>query len=642
MSGSALLSWYEEHSRAVAVAVYALVAAAACAAAYFALFSQFASWDDEGTVLVSIKGFANGSVLYRDVYSPYGPFFYELFGGFFKLSGLPVSTDASRLIVLVVWVASSLLFGVSVQRLSGRLLLGVGAMLVSFSALRVLISEPMHPQGLCALLLAVVTLLVVCGPPRRAKAAGAGLGALLAALLLTKVNLGALALAAFAFAAVLTIEPLYRWRLLRWPVVVAFLAMPAVLMSRELDADWTRDLIALELAGTLSLLAAARPWAGGRWSEEEGAGRWLIGAALGFAAVFVLILVVLFATGPSPADLYEGAVGQGVRIGDVYIHPLTTPGPALIAAPIALLAALAASWARGRPGERRPSPWPGLLRAAAGLAIWLAVSRATPLSLDLSGEDPLAVPLVLAWVAVLAPSGEEPPYRRFARVFLVALALAETLQVYPVAGSQVGIASVAFVAVGGICIADGIAAARAWAESRGPVSSSRLATATAVGLLLLVAGFAVQSVLKPGRVDRRTYRAEAPLSLPHASLLHLPPEEVDTYRKLVGLLHSHRCTSFSGYPNIDSLYLWSGIEPPPPSAPGAWVVVLDSGEQQRVVDEMRRSPRPCAFRNEERANNWLLGAPRPDTPLANYIYDEFRPVALVGGFEFMIPSGSRR
>ena len=90
MTGRAISGRLQARSREARVVLYALVTVAAAAAAYFAIFSGFAKWDDEGTVLITIKAFAAGQVLYRDVYSPYGPFYYELFGGFFKLSGLAV------------------------------------------------------------------------------------------------------------------------------------------------------------------------------------------------------------------------------------------------------------------------------------------------------------------------------------------------------------------------------------------------------------------------------------------------------------------------------------------------------------------------------------------------------------------------
>ena len=86
------------------MAIYAIVAMGAAIAAYFYLFTQFAPYDDEGTVLVTLKAFVHGETLYRDVYTPFGPFYYELFGGLFSLTGQAVTTDASRTIVLVIWV----------------------------------------------------------------------------------------------------------------------------------------------------------------------------------------------------------------------------------------------------------------------------------------------------------------------------------------------------------------------------------------------------------------------------------------------------------------------------------------------------------------------------------------------------------
>ena len=53
----------------LAVGLYAALALAMSAAAYLALFTQFAGYDDEGTLLVTLKAFANGHVLYRDIYS---------------------------------------------------------------------------------------------------------------------------------------------------------------------------------------------------------------------------------------------------------------------------------------------------------------------------------------------------------------------------------------------------------------------------------------------------------------------------------------------------------------------------------------------------------------------------------------------
>src|SRR5882757_4889067 len=107
-----------------AVVLYAVVTLAALIVAYLAIFSLFATYDDEGTLLITLKAFVHGDPLYKDVWSVYGPFYYELFGGFFSIFGLAVTTDAGRSIVIVLWVGTSLLFGIAAQRITGRLALG--------------------------------------------------------------------------------------------------------------------------------------------------------------------------------------------------------------------------------------------------------------------------------------------------------------------------------------------------------------------------------------------------------------------------------------------------------------------------------------------------------------------------------------
>src|SRR5436305_9998015 len=76
-----------------AVVVYSLAGIVAIVAAYYAIFTDFATYDDEGTLLVTLKAFVHGEPLYRSIYSEYGPFYYELFGGLFALAGKAVTTD---------------------------------------------------------------------------------------------------------------------------------------------------------------------------------------------------------------------------------------------------------------------------------------------------------------------------------------------------------------------------------------------------------------------------------------------------------------------------------------------------------------------------------------------------------------------
>lgn len=627
-----------------AIGLYTVVAMGAAVAAYLTVFTVWAGYDDEGTLLVTLQAFAQGDALYRDIYSPYGPFYYELFGGLFALTGQAVTTDTSRSIVIVLWVGTSFLFGLAAQRLTGRLMLGVTGMIAAFATLYVLANEPMHPQGLSVFLLGAFVLLAVFGPTRRPLWAGAAGGALLAALLLTKVNLGVYAVAAVVLAAALTFEPLLRRRWLRWLAIAAVLAAPILVAGRDLGLDWVRDMVAVQLLAMAAIVIAAWPLGWHRKEDDDGSRPWLLGAGVGFGAAFVAIMAAIVLSGPSLSDVYEGMITEALGVRDVVISQFPM-SPAVVDWAVVAVAAAALS-VRLRSGwGAAPTIWPGLLRLTAGLAIWLSVARITPVALNPSAGNPDSLAVVLAWIAVIPPAGvAEPPYKRFLRVLLPALAVAEALQVYPVAGSQVAIASLTFVPVGALLLADALTSLREWSAARGGRALERFGVIVAVALVALAADFALNSILRPIANNFTIYRDQQALPFAGATNLHLPQVNAEEYTRLVEFLHRYRCTDFIGYPNVNSLYLWSGIDPPLPYAPGGWIEALDDERQQRIVDELRASPRPCAIRNDALAGLWLGGDPPPDKPLVNYVFDDFRTVEEVGEFQFMLPveSGSRQ
>jgi hypothetical protein len=623
----------------LAILVYSGLALAMAATAYFWIFTTFAIYDDEGTLLVSLQAFAHGEVLYRDAYSPYGPFFYELFGGFFALTGAAVTNDISRTIVVVFWVATSFLYGISVQQLSGRLWLGAAAMCGAFSTLYVLASEPMHPQVLCVALLGGITLLAVSGPGRRPAWLGGWAGALLAGLVLTKLNLGVYAVAAAVLAAALTLEPLRSRLWLRWPLIGLVLVMPIAVLARDLDTEWARNLAVVETLSLAAIVAVGLRLR--RRGREDGLLRWLLGAVVGFVVACVAILAAIMIAGSSLSDVYSGMVTEALRVREI------NPNPFLMANQVVDWAiasfALALLCARLRPSEPGAAAWwPGALRIVAGLVILLGVAGIRPLALGgPSPQNPISLPMVLVWIAVFPPTAvAESQFKAFVRIFLPALAVAEGLQVYPVPGSQIMIAALSFVPVGALCISDGIDALQAWSAERGRLDLQRAGTVTTVALVALTAIMVLHVVVRPGIPSISTYKNQPSLGLPGGTDLHLPEDQVQAYQAMVADLHEYGCTDFIGYPNVNSLYLWSGIEPPPPAAPGVWLLALTDEPQQRIVDELRASEKPCVIRSESRAQLWLGEREVPQRPLVRYIFDDFRPVQTVGEFEFMLPKPS--
>jgi len=630
----------------VAVAVYTVVALGAMIAAYLTVFTVWAGYDDEGTLLVTLQAFAHGDTLYTDIYTPYGPFYYELFGGLLALTGEAVTNDLSRTTVAVLWVITSLLVGIASQRLSGNLALGASGMIIAFTTLHVLANEPMHPQVLCVLLLGAFVLLAAFGPGKRPLWAGAAGGALLAALVLTKVNLGVYAVAAVVLAAALTLEPLRARRWLGWPAIAAVLVMPAFVVSRELSEAWGRELVALETLALGAIAVAAWPLGSRRDGAEDGSLNWLLGAAVGFAVAFVAILVAIALTGAPLGDVYDGVITEAMRVRDVNMSPFQMAPAAIDWAIAAFAGAVLFTWLRRTVETTTPSIWPGLLRAVAGLVVWFSVAKLAPIGLNPSPGQPVILPAVLAWIAVIPPTAGEPSYKRFLRVLLPALGVAEMLQVYPVPGSQVGIAAFCFVPLGALLLSDALVSLRQWGAARGGRVVERVGIVIAVATVALAADFAMNFILRSIQYNAPIYneRQEAPAALKGASQLRLPDEDIANYTHLVGWIKEYDCTNFVGYPNVNSLYLWTGIEPPPPAAPGAWIEAMDAERQRRVVRELSATARPCAIRNEGLAGSWLGGAEPPKRPLENYVLNRFRPVEEIGPFQFMLPvgKGSRR
>src|SRR5438034_11519886 len=122
------------------------------------MFGGFQAYDDEGYMLVTLRDYLAGHPLLTPYLALYGPFFYELVGGLFKLLGIIPTNDSGRLFSIVVWLASSVVAGLATYRLTWNLAVGVVGQLVTFSLLAVLAQEPMTTYGLISLLLAGLVL----------------------------------------------------------------------------------------------------------------------------------------------------------------------------------------------------------------------------------------------------------------------------------------------------------------------------------------------------------------------------------------------------------------------------------------------------------------------------------------------------
>ncbi|HEY0830589.1 MAG TPA: hypothetical protein VGE99_05555, partial [Candidatus Dormibacteraeota bacterium] len=399
---------------------------------YVSMFSVFRAYDDEGSFLITLRDYLSGHPLLTPNNSYYGPFYYEVMGGLFRLLGLAPTNDSGRFVTLAIWLIASVLGAIVAYRLTRSLWLSLVAQLVTFSLLATLSLEPMATYGLISLLLLGLALAATF-TGTRPRAAATAIGAMVGALCMVKINVGAFAVLAVVFAWTCGLPP--GWRRFAVPAMAGVITLaPFDLMRELLGRGWV-----LEFALLTGLSAAAAGMVGMATPQPRHSPRagWLI---LGGAAAMAASLAVALAGGTHPADIWNGLVVSAFRFPQLFTWPVNINPLADVWAALSLIACIALLRARA---TRRI---PDLARVAVGLFILLSVLL-LPSSVVLLG-------LPLAWIAAVRP-GDQPV--SYPRLLLPALAVLESLQAYPVAGTQLSIAALLMIPVGAIVLGDGIA-----------------------------------------------------------------------------------------------------------------------------------------------------------------------------------------
>jgi hypothetical protein len=574
------------------------------------MFSDFGVWDDEGYFLVALRAYIGGHPDYSQIY---GPFFYQVMGGVFRVSGMDVTTDNGRLVTLVVWLVGSLIGGISVLALTRNLWLGVAGQFITFHALSSLTHEPMHPVGLVSLLL-VCLLAIAANRSLIPRLSIVLIGALVAALALTKINIGAFAALAVVFASAATFLS-GRGRLVALAATgLVLAAIPFVLTAGLFDLEWVRDLaIVVALSAALVTIAGlvaapqSRPRIEVVWLIAGGAGV-MIGS-LGIAAI----------GGLRPSDLVASVL-SAVKLPQVNTLPFPVDIPDVVWAALCLVAG--AGILLGRIGSRISPAIPAFLRVAVGAF--------TLLSVLLVPSYYLVLALPLLWVAVLPPAGDhENPTEPSARLLLAALAVMEILSAYPVASTQLWVAAAILVPAGAVIFNDGLRQLRAWAASR--QSRSLLTVANSLSPGALIVSVAVWPVLVFYAAS--AYAAGQPLGLPGTELVRVSPVKASVLQALVHAIDLG-CAGVITMPGMPSLNLWSGRGGISQLNP--WMFSLDATQQQAVVNQIRDQPRMCVVISPDLVDYWAAGRPVPRRPLVEYIDTAFEPVAAFGIYELLM------
>ena len=608
----------------MAGALFALLTAAAAYAGYLLMFTGFNAYDDEGFMLESLRSFAGGKSLYDQIGLQYGPFYFEIFGALAK-AGVSFDLDSGRLVTLGVWLATALLTGIAVFVFTRNVGLGLAAQLAGFLVGTVFTNEPMHPSGLATLLVVGVEATAMIAISR-----GSGrwpfalTGALVAAVVLTKINLGVFAIVAVGFACVVAIGPLARNLPLRLLCAAGLGVLPFLLMKSSLDQPWVqRFAIAASLGGLGLAVATAgtRPDADRRVSDIA----WLCAGGLVTA---VAALAGGLATGSSPAGLFSGILLDPLQQPNAFVQQLDFRPRALeLAIPWAVLGLGAAcAWTAYRLRDGRPRPGlEGVLRVGAGLATWAALLGTAGAAVTDSVarlDNPLLLPLAVAWV-VATPRASRDGYEGpgFVRVLLAGMAIVEALQAYPVAGSQRLFAEMAMVPVGAVAMSDGVAQL---GLARAP-----LQVATALLFFAMAASWLPQAW--QARAD---YETAVPLGLAGATRVRVPAAQASILQDVTAALHAG-CDTYISVPGMDSFYVFAEL--PPPSPPTRWIWLIDDVRlENAVVAAGDRVPRLCVIRDQQLIDFWTSGHGLPNGPIDTYVGGGFVPAENIGPYEILV------
>lgn len=583
--------------------------------AFSICFSQFSFYDDEGFVMISVRGFLEGHSLYDEVYTAYGPFYYFCQWLFHSFTTLPVSHDVTRSLCVFNWLATSVILGSTGALLTRSAWVGFLVFIQAMAHLTPVAREPGHPQELVALLLACSAFLLALDLKPNWKFFG--LGAICAALTFTKVNVGAF----FAVALVLTLAlttPAIRLRpFLLWTLLALLSLLPFLLLRLHLDRDWARQFAWLVCASTFCLGMASV-----HSDQRRGLGlsEWLQAGAA-FACASVLLLGFVLAFGSSVPAVVDCLVVSPSKIAGQFWGALYVPN-AYWSAVASLFAAFL--WLR--------KPTGGIAFSAAFTTAKFVFGILGAFLLFDSSREQLGYLMPWLWLALIqVPSKEGTARDCFPRMIICFVAAWETLQAYPVAGTQAAIGTLLLVLPYSLCLHDAIVTVslQPWAKHQLGTFLKRTAVVQTLLLLFLLDIFAFRWCWPNWLCER--YRLLEPLGMPGAQHLRIPGAQAEEYRTLTQYLKKE-CDSFITYPGVNSLYFWSGKEPPS-YFNVAEIILLSDRQQFEVMKAFSLLRRPLVVINER-------AVPRnvSEGPLLKFMREQCVEIGQIGTFRILSPN----
>ncbi len=615
--------------RIARIALWSLLGAALTACAYLLISTTFMPYDDEGYVLISIRNYLAGLRLYDDIFSQYGPWPFVYHQLVTAITGWELTHTLGRMLTLGHWVMSALLCGMIGWRLTRSQLAAGAAAVIAFALCWQNTSEPSHPGSHIALLVALAAV-ITSGLPdsRRPVVTCTLLGAIIALLLLTKINVGLLLAAGVACFGLRHTPWPERWqRGAHLLAALGLLALPWVLMGRQLGLGWVFCFALLFCLSALGLLwiSPATTEAGNRTARA-----WLA-TPIACAVVVGLVFGIVVLHGTRVSSLLEGIVVSPLRMPAHFMVGLHWYPEVWLLTVISGAVVFMAGRDLRAHGQVRPFVIRliVLLRGAALLAL-AGLARYWPTHAGIFHFSAYCLPLLPLFLIPLGQPADRT--QSAARWAAACVALPQILHAFPVAGSQLAwgtflcvpimVAGIyeAGVALPVVIAGSGVALAR---TLRGVLA------ATALFLLGLL-----------GYTGWQRYTHSRPLDLPGTGDIRLDGKTRQAFRllHLNAVIHADLLFSRQG---MFSHNLWSGI--PTPTAQNAthWFWLLSPARQQEIINRLASTPRTALITCQSLDEFMVKGKIPFGGPLQDFVRNHYRPLFRYADFTLHVPVDSR-
>ena len=589
------------------------IASMAAVTVYFKSFTGFSVWDDEGYVMIGLRSFLQGKALYDYVFSQYGPFYYLVQASIYTVLDLPVTHNAVRAIVASFWLLTAVLCAWAVHRLTRSWILTALGFTGAIRILQFFVGSPGHPEELCIALLMGILVAACYFSDRATVWRACVLGSLVAALALTKINIGCYAALALALAMLKAMPPGPRQKAGFAFLFIGGLSLPIVILSPILHQAWApRAVIFLILSMSAAVLVA---WC----SESEQLATPALWAAMIVAAgvVAVIIVALVVVRGTTLLPMLNMTVLQHKDTARNWYAPLRVGRESV--AVLSLL--LAVAWVKlsAISSARKP-----MILALTILKIVICALFVLYLA---RGGWPalynLAVPW--SWLLLVPPTEDASKKSEFARVALCLLGAFAALYPLPVAGAQGPFSLMPVIPALCVFLNDGrimLVRFLPWPKLM------RMVEVAALVFMLTTNAFWV-------REAAQRYRLLTPLSIAGSERIHLRAEQAASYEGVTAVLKNSCEFNFS-MPGMFSFYIWTNSTPPTGMLMNNWIGLLTQDQQRKIITDLSNRPRLCIIYHSGLVGFWRRGQDVSASPLVRYIQDGFQRSMQVGDYVILV------